>query len=528
MFFLLLYSSIYLYLLKQIKMKKIFYLLFFFILGVWVVFAANNFLRIWKNWDANVSNTEDANDNFTLSWRLDLEDSRSDKYESGYRWKITWVINSDLFWEFTIDDDDTLWVVEDIELYENNSTWQFWPHPECWTSDNVEKYTILWNIYSYFWWKMTIESNSYFCSNQFIYLDLKSDSLWEKEVWNVLQDNLEDYFSKQKISISGIVKLEWNVDNWISNRWDWIFNRLDVDMSKKTIVKTNINKNIAKLFYTFSNKISNLKEISDFNVSDINAYWENFYLYDYSNYSNFIRFNWNNYINDWEILEIKSNIWDKIEIDWKKTIIVKSWNIYINSDLYNKNDSNSILTIISKKDKKTWKWWNIYIDADVTNIDAILIADWSTLSIDVDFDWNLKILSAKNNTNNLRKQLLIYGSVLSSNNIWTDSIPFWADYHEDTSYAPEDDNIYDFWNLRTFNVNYWSWDLDWDWYDDDLKIVPIDWNWWYLKNAWAAKCEWFNWENCDTDLRKSTKSNPLIIEYNSNIQSISPYIITNK
>jgi hypothetical protein len=46
--------------------------------------------------------------------------------------------------------------------------------------------------------------------------------------------------------------------------------------------------------------------------------------------------------------------------------------------------------------------------------------------------------------NNLRKQLLIYGSILSSNTVGSDSIPYGADYYEKSDYVPAElTNIYD-------------------------------------------------------------------------------------
>jgi hypothetical protein len=46
--------------------------------------------------------------------------------------------------------------------------------------------------------------------------------------------------------------------------------------------------------------------------------------------------------------------------------------------------------------------------------------------------------------NNLRKQLLVYGSILSSNTVGSDIVPYGADYYENSSYSPVSlTNIYD-------------------------------------------------------------------------------------
>ncbi len=205
-------------------------------------------------------------------------------------------------------------------------------------------------------------------------------------------------------------------------------------------------------------------------------------------------------------------------------------NIYYHSFfIYNIDDSDSLLVIASKK-SKTWKWGNIYIHPDVTNIDAVLVADRSLISMGKDHLSNNEIYIAEDNPNQLRTQLLIYGSVLSSNSVWTNIIPYWADYYETLTNNEMNSSIYDLWNLRTFNLNYWTGSVDGDTLDSN-KIYPIIWST-YLPYAWAWRCKWYNkwspWYNssdCELLLRKSEKKNPLIIEYNPHIKQIAPYIL---
>ncbi len=488
-------------------MKKIIYLWLFLILWIWLVFASWKLLKTWNNWDANVSNSDSANDIFTLTGRLDLEDSRTNLYNSWYRWKITWEVISQLYWKFNIE---SSWFKLNFLSSNPDST-------ECWESWVLEKYSITWKIKSDNWWKLTIQTWSYFCSNQYAYIKFKSDSIWEKEIWNwTTQNDLADNFWKQEIAISWIAKLKWTTQEEILNRWNWKFNNLWVSISTKTITKRNISKNIFSLFNTYKNFIKNNDfSLNSFTSSNItNNYWEKFYLYDYIWKTENIYFNWSTYKNKWKILTIWTDWNNKIEINWKNTVIVKWWNIYINSNLYNKNN-NSILVLVAKRDKNSKNWWNIYINSDVTNIDAVLIADGSLISM----DWN-KILDVKNYTNSIRKQLLIYGSVLSSNVVWSDKIPYWADLYQ-TSYTPNKDNIYDLWNLRTFNLNYWWWDWVISWCDNTDKLTPI--NTWEYAWVWRKQC--YIDEFWDSDLRKSTKKNPLIIEYNNMLQFNSPYIL---
>jgi hypothetical protein len=495
-------------------MKNWLLILLFLFLGTWIVFAVSNFSIEWKNWDANIIpdiNETNQNDNFKLEWRLDLEDSRSTEYTTWYRWKIKWIIKSDLFWNFNISDKISL----SFKSQKPDKS-------KCWNVESLELYKISWRILSQFWWEMNInESSSYFCSNKYLYIKLESDSIWLKEIWNngVIQWNLVDDFWKQEISISGVSKIKWNTDIWILNRWDWKIGSIWVSVSKKTIANKNINKNVSKLFnsYKQSSKIKNETFLNSFSNLEI----ENYYLYDYINSNQNVNFegSWD-YKNKWKILQIWNNWNGKIAIAWKQTVIVKSWSIYINSNLYNTNDKNSLLILVAKRWKEG-KGWNIYINPNVTNIDAILIADWSLISL----LWNdIQEVNNSNQKNNLRKQLLIYGSVFSSNSIWTDEIPYWADYYEDTKYSDNKMvwNIYDLWNLRTFNLNYWK---SWTSCVDESKLAPINWEWSYKKYAWAWRKECYNSDVWDSELRKSDKRNPLIIEYNNRIQLINPFIL---
>ena len=492
----------------MLKIKNILIVFLLFTLWYSLVFAANNFFKSWYNWDANVDHIfNPANDVFVLSWRLDLEDSRTTDYiNNWYRWKVTWTINSDLFWTFTINNFFDLNYREDF-----NSSYN------CWSGETpLEIYNIRGKISSNYWWDLDIvESDSYFCSNRYVYLKLNSDSLWDKEIWTI-QWTLVDDFWKQEIYISGISKIKWEKD--ILSRGDQDINEIWVSIDKKTIAKKYINKNISTLFKTYSSYIeSTYNNLNEF----INNDEENYYLYDLSGAIQNINFNWVwDYINKWRILQIWNNWNWKIAVDWKHTVIVESWNVYINSNIYNTNDKKSLLVIISKK-WESGKWWNIYINPEVTNIDAVLISDWSLISLYWD---QIYSVSNNNHVNVLRKQLLIYWSVLSSNNVWTDKIPYWADYYENSSYPWDimEWNIYDLWNLRTFNLNYWEF---WKNCDNENKIAPINWNWDYILNAWAWRKECYNDDVWDPDLRKSEKNNPLIIKYNNNLQLLDPFIL---
>ena len=486
-------------------MKKRNFTLFItlFFLWIWFVFALNNFFPGWDNWDANSTDLL-ANDKWSVLWRLDLEDSLSADYDLWKRWIITWTIESELFWLFIIQTE--LELTSSIKAIPN----------EC--LDSLEVYDISWLISSSSWWDFTIQANSFFCSNQHIYISFDSDSLWLKDVWNMLQWNLVDNFDKQKIAISGITTIKWDENN-ILNRENNPIDDIYLDTNKKVLSKSLINKNIVK----YTNWLTP-ETVSDLISFDFNNSWsdEKIFYYDYIWQTENIIFNWNTYINKWKNLTIWNSLAGKIWVSWKNTVIAMNANIHITDDIYNTNDNSSLLVLIAKRDSETWNGWNIYIDPSVTNIDAVLISDGSIISMqswEIQYVWDVWII------NNLRKQLLIFGSIISSNNIWSNTLVYWTDLYENPAMVNNEllDNIYDLWNLRTFNLNYGEALTN---CDDQNELAPIDWFWDFITNAWA----W--WKNCyitdlkDPDLRESDKKNPIIIEYNSNIQLLNPVILS--
>jgi len=248
---------------------------------------------------------------------------------------------------------------------------------------------------------------------------------------------------------------------------------------------------------------------------------ESYYVYNYQWKTEEISFKWDTYPNKWKklIIENTSDTDKKIvHVTWINTVIVNEGNIYIKSDIKNEDDNNDLLILIAKRDN--WNWWNIYIDPKVTNIDAILIADGSLISL-----WEDKIqyVEDSNQVNNLRKQLLIYWRLLSSNNIWIEKIPFWADLYENSSYTNNEMiwNIYDLWNLRTFNLNYGWWEWVTSWCNDENKLTPIQTD----KKSWAWRKECYNDDPIQDELRWSDKLNPLIIENNTHVNFLNPFVL---
>lgn len=328
-----------------------------------------------------------------------------------------------------------------------------------------------------------------------------------------------DVFLNQEVYVNWIAKINWNIDNWILARHNQDINAIKTSISNNAILKENLNRNVYRVYNTYLNSSANKASwdtISNFNNDYSTEYY---YVYNYSWNTENIDFKWVTYINKWKKLVIKSSSSDNIiNVKWLNTVIVQWWNIYIKSDIKNWNDNKDLLILVAKRDKNTKNWWNIYIDPWVTNIDAVLIADWSLISM-----WWGKIQSVKdsNQVNSLRKQLLIYGKVMSSNNVWKDYIPYWADLYS-WWWQTMDWNIYDLWNLRSFSLNYWD---SWKNCTNVNKLAPIDWNWDFNLKSWAWRRNCYLSDPVNNWLRWSNKINPLIIENNLHVNFLDPFIL---
>jgi len=147
-------------------------ILFFII--CWAIASWQNFfIKEWNNWDAHVWSSSTANDNWKIVWDLIIEDSRSNAYKSWKRGTIDGMIQSNLYGDF---------IINSLELsFLSNSPTQ----AGC--DDSLEVYEVTGEITSPHWWKMSVKSNSYFCSNQYTYISFDSETLGNKEIWELRQ-----------------------------------------------------------------------------------------------------------------------------------------------------------------------------------------------------------------------------------------------------------------------------------------------------------------------------------------------------
>ncbi|EKE29208.1 MAG: hypothetical protein ACD_2C00208G0009 [uncultured bacterium (gcode 4)] len=412
---------------------------------------------------------------------------------------ITWSINSTLYWDFKISSLNAIYNASKFNAFTTDC-------PSWWVL------MLNWTISSAIWWNFNVDSNSHLCVVWGkIVIKLNSLKIWEKDLWGG--------WIATTTAISQTVKVNWinkiQTDSIISpvSSIQWQFE------DQKYIIRTNINKQLGLLLnWMQGEKVKTKLTKSEFEDTS----WGMKY-FNYEWQKELIPSNEDNM---WKILKLEnsysfsapSNY--KLKVVGQKTIIVKWGNIYINADIYNSNDSDSLLVLVAKR----WDWaeyengWNIYIDPSVTNIDAVLIADWSVL----DYNGTSTIDSSANaaSKNSLRRQLMIFWQVSSSNTTWSDTAPYWSDAYikYGKSYS---DNRYDISKLRTFEVipvpsGLTCWDNNAPRRNDSMEG---------LEYAWAGKKLCKVWDSPENWLRVSNLENPVIVMYNSNIQILKPYIM---
>lgn len=171
----------------------------------------------------------------------------------------------------------------------------------------------------------------------------------------------------------------------------------------------------------------------------------------------------------WNIIYYWNLAWANVELndtsgnkfEWKKTIIVKWWNLFIKSNIIN-NSSNDILWIIVLPDENN-NWWKVYIDTNVKEVDAVIFAYKSVVSYNESYNnWNSDIVKSHEVDGNIdnsvmQNQLYIFGTVFSENTIWwsrkaTPVCPFWTKA-ESISCTLEEAQKYDFNYLRAWKNN---------------------------------------------------------------------------
>lgn len=516
-------------------MKNFFLWILVFSLFFWSVFALEIIISWTDDWYYNDSYKFDtsANNNIYVL----LIDKFNSLYEDWNRisiiqnydwWNLwhdsyinvwTWILKSELYWDF--------YLREDLKLLNDNDV-----NSNC----NNVSYSYVWKLYSPSFWDLEIQDWSYYCPLSWSSsLILNSSLLWNIVItWNNLSDNNLVLNSRwESISVSNNMVFD---DKKISVNWLQNINNedsLSSDYSDNNSVNLNywvewkmaeFNQSINKNLVKYTNWITPLKD----KYNDINLNWfsKKVHYYDFENQEDS---NFSNINNKWVILTIwewwTDDSFYKMWISWQKLLYVKWWNVYINADISNNTSTSQLVIVVKRDSNNRQNWWNVYINPEVTNIDAVIIADWSIIS----YNWT-DILNAEDNTNALRKQLLIYWSISTKNTFWEDIATYWTDDYIDNWWIIKDNiNTYNLAKLRSFqtmlNDDVLNWNCKYLWNSEIVSMSNISNSSLEYAFAWKKKCflidETLNW------LRWTEKLTPLVIEYNPSLQT-SPHFILEK
>ncbi len=429
------------------------------------------------------------------------------------------ILNSQLYWYFYLN--WSLFLIKDNTVNSN-----------C----NTISYSYSWTLKSDYWWELEITDN-YFCplTNK-SKLTIFSEIIWEV----VLNDDMENVVVTTTDSRWNTTTVSWSLifDNKKISI-DWLVNSSDLSATDSEIWNSNVWVNInTKIEWSMMNLNMNLdRKLSEYTIwktskndTNILSFGELWSL----NKIHYYNFEWeeqnhaSNNENKWKILTVWdwwswNDSYDKISVKGQKLLYVKWWNIYINTDIYN-NSNNSQLVIVVKRDKTNRQnWWNIYIDSNVTNIDAIIILDWSIMS----FDWSNSINTIDdNNPAWLWKQLLIYWSIATKNTFWENKAIYWTDEYISWWWQETGSNKYNLANLRNFRTTLNDW-IEWNCESVDSDIISVNTNNDVQKYAFAWKKECFLSEDPQNWLRSTNKLTSVVIEYNPVIQT-DPHFILQK
>jgi len=438
-----------------------------------------------------------------ITWNKTLLNNIDFKFKPIIELSNTWVIFSSWLvewntqtWKITIINNDSSLSITNTGIYLSMT----WVTTNTWV---VNHFTWTWNID---WWADKDIDKDHLI-NKFIsvlsdWTDYLLKTLFTLTDWDWTVDEIADLrvreFIKYTIWGKTVTYLAWVINQvnnqdfeklkiyWVTNvsndkQKDLLNNQWEIDIHNiawdinKAFLKRDIRKNaINTIKFVDTEKITlPVKNINN-NSWDSSNWWKvlgSILYYEFTDWSNAV-------------------LWDgsELTITWKKTLIVRWWNLRITQNIINNSNSDILWIIVLKGDN--WLWGKLYIDTDVDEIDAIIYTDKSIIWYNIDYDngstddiikhevdWDI-------NNEALDNQLYIYWSVFSENTLWASRLdppvcPYWTTIQWiscDTIEAQKYDLNY----LRT-----WLW--------DNPKFVPATWN-----------------------------NYPVVIKYNSAVQSTPP------
>jgi len=490
-------------------------------------------------WNFTINSIDfDINSN---KWNLNAQalgnSNVSFKFNPLYYTNITWEQKNYWFIEWTVQN----WTIQINKNWSkstnnNNLYLEFWKANRT-ASTKVKIYTINPNQEIIQWHQINMtDLNSHtnnFSSNSELHTKIKQIP------WQTLA-NLQNYYLSTHIRY----KIDWKFVDYNSD----ILNKNNY-FDSSTIASNTTQNWLKVLWITYSKtqkNIINNQNINDIhvlgninksklkaqirkniykailNVSNTNAQW-----WTTNDINNLTWNDWNTH-NKWKIIfnkkilyfDLSSPITEKTitiwtwTLNWKKTIIIKWWDLYIKWNIY-LNSKSDILWIAVLRDKN-WKWWNIYIAPNVTYIAAQIYTDWAIFSAwwpTADNDWediSTHILWINTNQKVLANQLFIKWQLFSENTIWgSRKNPAICPYYDKTSCTLGKAQKYDLNYLR----RYFTYDSDNNWTIDSIA------NWWKYYYNWNIKTSY--------DSTYKYINYPIIIEYNPMIQITPPPLFDN-
>jgi len=178
--------------------------------------------------------------------------------------------------------------------------------------------------------------------------------------------------------------------------------------------------------------------------------------------------------------------WD-VTVGWEislyETLIVKNWNVIVNSNLNSSNNKFGIIVLNENLADKTK--WNIYIKPNITKLNAVMYTDWSLLSVNA--SWIPYFGDSSERTNDLQNQLTIIGSTFTRNTIgWAILWWTWAWSYK----LPGGATTTDFDEAMKYDLN-------------------------YLRR-------WVNWCELIPSTTNCVYANPLVVKYDASLQVNPP------
>lgn len=483
----------------------------------------NSFLEITQS---RLENNNERN----WSWFNDLTDPTGDKDHNKYSVYNWFVTGTNWYWYMDYNDIPS-------KLLKN--TFQILPQTIGWVNINNVKI----GLFS----ELEYTTNTTPAKTVYLpWIQTWLDKFWIHTIWEFAADwsyewNSSIVFAEVKITwITQTNNVTWNTD------WDGAVTSDDStynDFSQITLLdlQTSVNKNIAKLL-----KWADLNKWSDWTVDIID-----FNDIKLANSNEFYSDQW--LVLQWgDVLYVKDrdvsiDCWTACEISWKKTIIVENGNLFIKSDMfYDKDNLNSVLWIALIWNTSNWNTSQLRINEDITNGVWIIYAEWPIVSVNVNdnladeyYDWN-------NVEEQLYNQLHWKWSFMSKNTVWWSiknldsrtSCPYGTpEYEDDINCTRERAQAYDLIYLRRYarvNQDYYGISSNPMWdsgthsptnphmipLHSDIVDIKIAWGWLISDNGDTLTIP----SDSDLIFAPDEYNSPLIIDYDSNIQSNPPYV----